>query len=75
MCESKFSLIDLSALSEPACKLIEAVTQCLGTLYEPTRIRRKAKAEADASLILAEADAERREEDPLPCRDRCRADG
>ena len=49
----------LSALSEPICKLIEAVTQCLGTLYEPTRIRRKAKAEADASLILAETDAER----------------
>lgn len=59
MSESKFSLIDLSALSEPACKLIDAVSQCIGTLYEPRRIRRKAKAEADASLILAEADAER----------------
>jgi len=59
MSESKFSLIDLSALSEPACKLIETVSQCIGTLYEPTRIRRKAKAEADAALILAEADAER----------------
>jgi hypothetical protein len=55
----KFSIVDLSALSEPVCKLIEAVTQCIGTLYEPTRIRRKAKAEADAALILAEADAEK----------------
>lgn len=59
MSESKFSLIDLSALSKPACKLIEAVCQCVGTLYEPTRIRRKAEAEADASLVLAEADVER----------------
>lgn len=59
MSESKFSLIDLSALSKPACKLIDAVSQCIGTLYEPRRIRRKAKAEADATLILAGADAER----------------
>jgi uncharacterized repeat protein (TIGR03899 family) len=59
MSESKFSLIDLSALSEPACKLIDAVSQCIGTLYEPSRIRRKVKAEADAALILARADAER----------------
>ena len=59
MSESKFSLIDLRALSEPACKLIDAVCNCIGTLYEPTRIRRKAKAEADAALILAGADAER----------------
>jgi hypothetical protein len=59
MSESKFSLIDLSALSEPACKLIEAVSQCIGTLYEPRRIRKKAKAKADATLILAKADAER----------------
>jgi hypothetical protein len=59
MSENKFSLKDLSALSEPACKLIDAVSQCIGTLYEPTRIRRKAKAEADATLILAGADAKR----------------
>jgi uncharacterized repeat protein (TIGR03899 family) len=59
MSENKFSLIDPRALSEPACKLIDAVSQCIGTLYEPTRIRRKAKAEADAVLMLAEADAER----------------
>ena len=56
---SVFSLIDLNALSEPACKLIDAVSHCIGVLYEPRRIRRKAKADADAALILAEADAER----------------
>lgn len=44
------SLIDLSlsGLSKPGTKLIEKVSDALGVLYEPTRIRKKAKAEADA---------------------------
>ncbi|AYL55901.1 DUF2806 domain-containing protein [Citrobacter freundii] len=44
------SLIDLSlsGLSEPGTKLIEKVSDAIGVLYEPTRIRKKAKAEAEA---------------------------
>ncbi|WP_242064971.1 DUF2806 domain-containing protein [Enterobacter roggenkampii] len=44
------SLIDLSlsGLSQPGTKLIEKVSDAIGVLYEPTRIRKKAKAEAEA---------------------------
>lgn len=44
------SLIDLSlsGLSEPGTKLIEKISDAIGVLYEPTRIRKKAKAEAEA---------------------------
>lgn len=44
------SLIDLSlsGLSKPGTKLIEKVSNAIGVLYEPTRIRKKAKAEAEA---------------------------
>ena len=44
------SLIDLSlsGLSDPGTKLIEKVSDAIGVLYEPTRIRKKAKAEAEA---------------------------
>jgi hypothetical protein len=52
------SLIDLTALGQPATKLIEVVSTAIGVLYEPTRIRRKAKAEADANLILKVNEAE-----------------
>lgn len=41
------------ALSEPIVKLIDSVSNAIGTLYEPTGIRRRAKAEADAAIILA----------------------
>jgi hypothetical protein len=47
------SLIDFTALSEPAVKLLAVVSDAIGTLYEPTRIRRKAQAEADAMLTKA----------------------
>lgn len=53
MPETNFSLIDLKALSKPACKLIESVRSTVGILYEPTRIRRKARADADATIIMA----------------------
>ncbi len=46
------NLTDLGNLSEAASKLIEAVSNFTGIIFEPTRIRRKAKAEADAKLIL-----------------------
>ncbi|MFD2022009.1 DUF2806 domain-containing protein [Pseudocitrobacter faecalis] len=44
------SLIDLSlsGLSQPGTKLIEKVSDAIGVLYEPTKIRKKAKAEAEA---------------------------
>jgi len=57
----KFSLIDLGKVSKPISKLIDAVSQGIGTLYEPTRIRRRARAEADAALIKAEGDIRKRE--------------
>ncbi|WP_163934362.1 DUF2806 domain-containing protein [Paraferrimonas sp. SM1919] len=52
------SLIDFKALSEPACKLIDAVSSSIGVVYEPTRIRRKAKAEAEALVIMAKGEEE-----------------
>ncbi len=61
MTETKFSLIDLGKLSKPISKLIGAVSQGIGTIYEPTKIRRKARAKADASLIKAEADIQKKE--------------
>ena len=61
MTENKFSLIDLGKLSKPIGKLIEAVSQGIGTLYEPTKIRRKAKAQADASLIKVESDIRKKD--------------
>jgi len=57
----KLSLIDLGKVSKPISKLIEAVSQGIGTLYEPTRIRRRARAQADAALIKAEADIKKKE--------------
>jgi len=45
--------VDLKPLSEPVVKLIEAISNAIGTLYEPRQIRQKALAEADAAIILA----------------------
>ncbi len=47
--------LDLTPLSAPAVKLIDAVSNAIGVVYEPTRIRRKAKADADAALTLAKS--------------------
>lgn len=58
MADTNLSLIDLKALSEPACKLIDAVKDAVGVLYEPTRLRRKARAEVDAAVIKLEGGAE-----------------
>lgn len=47
------SLINLGELSKPATVLIEKVSDAIGVVYEPTRIRRRAKAEADAERTRA----------------------
>lgn len=59
------SVEDVVGLSRPATRLIDAISNATGVLYEPTRIRRKAKAERDAQIIAAETriqitDVERR---------------
>ncbi len=52
-------LSDVAGLSEPLTKLIETVGNAAGTLYEPTKIRKKAKAEADAIIISTKAESEK----------------
>ncbi len=44
---------DLAGLSEPATKIIEALRNGIGVLYEPTRIRRLARAETEAAELVA----------------------
>lgn len=52
------SLINLGNLSKPATILIEKISDAIGVMYEPTRVRNEAKAESDAVKIkkLAELD-------------------
>lgn len=54
------SLIDLSlsGLSKPGTKLIEKVSDAIGVLYEPRRIKKKAEAEAEAAKISYLAELE-----------------
>lgn len=47
------SLINLGELSKPATVLIEKVSDAVGVLYEPRRIRKRAEAEAEADKIKA----------------------
>ncbi len=61
MSETKFSLVDLGKLSKPISKLIDAVSQGIGTIYEPTKIRRKARAQSEASLIKVESDIRKKD--------------
>ncbi len=44
-----------NALSQPLCKLIEAVCAGCGKLYEPIHVRRMAKAKAEELRVIAEA--------------------
>lgn len=79
MPESGLTVKDLAGLSEPACKLIDALRATTGVLFEPTRIRRKAKAEADAAIVDAKAqlqikDLERRAFDRIKHREARRQD-
>lgn len=50
---------DLAGLSKPLEKLIESVSNGIGVLYEPHRIRRRAEAEAHGELIKAEAELQK----------------
>ena len=47
------ALINLGDISKPATVLIEKISNAVGVVFEPTRIRRQAKAEADAEKIKA----------------------
>jgi len=47
------ALIDVGKLTKPATILIEKISNAIGIVYEPTRIRRKAIADADASKTKA----------------------
>ncbi|MDI7815633.1 DUF2806 domain-containing protein [Clostridioides difficile] len=53
--KNKYSLIDISNLSEPIIKLIDTLRVCIGTLYEPTKIKRIADATAYEIKKLKEA--------------------
>lgn len=49
------SLINIGELAKPATVLIEKISDAVGVIYDPTRIRREAKAKADAALTEAGA--------------------
>lgn len=51
--------IDLKNLTEPATKLIDAVSRAIGTVYEPTRIVREAQAKTEAGIIMAQGEIEK----------------
>jgi len=53
MIEQNTSVIDLKALSEPVCKLIESVSSAVGVWYKPRLIKREAKFEIKAQKIKA----------------------
>ncbi len=52
------SLINLGDLSKPATVLIKKISNAIGVLYEPKRIKSKAKAVAEADKIKALAQIE-----------------
>lgn len=53
MIEQNTSLIDLKAVSEPVCKLIETVSSAIGIWYEPKRMINQAKSEVEVKKIKA----------------------
>ncbi|EMO66428.1 PF10987 family protein [Leptospira kirschneri str. 200803703] len=52
------NIIKIGDFSKPVTVLIEKISNAVGIIYEPTRIRRNAQAEADASKIKALAEVE-----------------
>lgn len=46
----------IAAITKPVNTLIERLSDAVGVVYEPTRIRRKARAEADALAITTQAE-------------------
>lgn len=55
------NLINMKGASKAFIALIDAVSRGIGTLYEPTHIKRIAKADAEAMLIHAEAEKKKNE--------------
>ena len=55
---SNNSLISLGDLAKPVNTLVEKISDAVGILYEPHRIRNNAEAEADAAIIKAQAEIE-----------------
>lgn len=55
------NLINMKGASKAFIALIDAVSRGIGTLYEPTHIKRVAKADAEAMLIHAEAEKKKNE--------------
>jgi Protein of unknown function (DUF2806) len=55
------SIKDLAGVEKPLTKLVESISNGIGVIYEPTRIRRKAKADADAMLTLTRAEIQAEE--------------
>ncbi len=53
-----FDIKDLAGLSEPARKLIEVVSEGIGTLFRPRAMRREADAKAYEIRVLAAAEAD-----------------
>ena len=49
----KYSIVDISSWSEPATMLVKKVSNAVGVLYEPRKIRKRAEAEAEADRIKA----------------------
>lgn len=52
------SLVDVGKLSKPATVLVEKISNAIGIVYEPRRIKQKAIAEAEASKTKALMDLE-----------------
>ena len=50
------SLVNLGGLTKPADTLIKKISDAVGVLYEPRRIKKIAQAEAKADLIKARSE-------------------
>lgn len=55
---SNNSLVDLEGLAKPIDTLVVKISNAIGTVYEPRRIKKVAKAEAEAAKIKAESEIE-----------------
>ena len=56
---SNSSLINLGDLAKPVNTLVEKISDAVGILYEPHRIRNNAEAEADAAITKAQAEIDK----------------
>ena len=53
--ESSNPILNIGELAKPATVLIEKVSDAVGCLYEPTKIKRLARAESEAARIISES--------------------